>query len=183
MDWSDVAETVGKVAPAAGSALYGPLGAAVGRVIADQLGVEQSPEAVGQAVQADPEAAVKLREIEAGAQAAEARERTKRLEAVNETMRAELEAKSPLKSGWRGATGWTFALSCAGIMGSIVWAMFQPGSDKPELLGHALVMFGIMATVLGIDINRAGRERLATMGQQPDTFMDALKARVSGKGV
>lgn len=178
MDWSDVAETVGKVAPAAGGALYGPLGAAVGSVIADKLGVEQSPEAVGEAVQADPEAAVRLREIEAGAQAAEAQERTKRLQSVNETMRAELESKSPLKSGWRGATGWTFTAACAGIMGSIVWAMFQPGSDKAELLSNALVMFGIMATVLGIDINRAGRERLATMGQKPDTFMDAVKARI-----
>lgn len=178
MEWSDVAETVGKIAPAAGGALYGPLGAAIGGVIADNLGVEQSPAAVSKAVQADPEAVVKLREIEAGAQAAEAQERTKRLQSVNETMRAELEAASPLKSGWRGATGWTFALSCAGVMASIIWAMFQPGADTAELLSNAFVMFGIMATVLGIDINRANRERLATMGQRSDTFMDAIKSRV-----
>ena len=181
MDWSDVAETVGKIAPAAGGALYGPLGAAVGGVIADKLGVEQSPQAVSQAINADPEAAVKLREIEATAQATQAQERTKRLQSVNETMRAELDAKSPLKSAWRGVTGWTFALSCAGIMSSIVWAMFQPGANTAELLSNALVMFGIMAAVLGIDIQRAGRERLASMGQQSTSFMDAVKTRVAGK--
>ncbi|MDL4861435.1 3TM-type holin [Halomonas elongata] len=181
MDWSDVAETVGKIAPAAGGALYGPLGAAVGSVIADQLGVEQSPEAVSQAVNADPEAPAKLKAIEADLERAHITARTARLGSVNETMRAEVDSDSTLKAGWRGAVGWTFALSCLGVMASVVWAMFQPGSDKAELINSALVIFGIMAAVLGIDINRVGKERLAARGVNSGSFMDAVKARVAGK--
>ncbi|WP_275289165.1 3TM-type holin [Halomonas elongata] len=181
MQWQDIAETVGKIAPVAGSALGGPLGGAIGAVIADKLGVKQSPQAVGEAINADPEAAVKLREIEATAQAAEASERTKRLQSVNETMRAEVDSDSTLKAGWRGAVGWTFALSCLGVMASVVWAMFQPGTDKAELINSALVVFGIMAAVLGIDINRVGKERLAARGVNPGSFMDAIKTRVAGK--
>lgn len=64
MDWKDLASTVAKSAPALGAALGGPAGAAVGGLIAAAFGVDRNAAAVAEAVANDPEAAVKLREIE-----------------------------------------------------------------------------------------------------------------------
>lgn len=64
MDWKDLAGIVGKAAPALGTLLGGPAGAAVGGLIASALGTANAPEDVAAAVK-DPEALVKLRQIEA----------------------------------------------------------------------------------------------------------------------
>lgn len=65
MNWNDLAATVGKAAPILGTLLGGPAGAAVGSIIASALGTGNQPEDVSAAIQADPSAMIKLREIEA----------------------------------------------------------------------------------------------------------------------
>lgn len=97
MDWSDVAETVGKIAPAAGGALGGPAGAAVGSLLARVLGVDESPEAVRQALQQDPAAALKLREVEA-------RLETSLIEGRAGVVTAEAQSESWLARNWRPLT-------------------------------------------------------------------------------
>lgn len=52
------------VAPALGTAVAGPLGGMAIKAIADKLGVEDSVESVTKAIQADPNAALKLQEID-----------------------------------------------------------------------------------------------------------------------
>ena len=64
MDWKELAVSVAKHAPKLGLALGGPAGAAVGGLIAAAFGVDRSAQAVADAVANDPEAAVKLREVE-----------------------------------------------------------------------------------------------------------------------
>lgn len=66
MDWKDVAGAVGKAAPMLGTLLGGPAGGAVGAIIASAIGSDNSPEAVEAAISTNPDALVKLREIEAG---------------------------------------------------------------------------------------------------------------------
>ena len=68
MDWKDISGVVGKAAPILGTSLGGPAGAAVGGLIASALGTGTDPADVAQALQ-NPEAAIKLREIEAKRQA------------------------------------------------------------------------------------------------------------------
>jgi len=71
MDWKDVGGAVKKFAPILGTALGGPVGGAIGGVvslIASAFGIEEeaiSPDTIMQAIQGDPAAAIKLREIEA----------------------------------------------------------------------------------------------------------------------
>jgi uncharacterized membrane protein YccC len=65
MNWKDLASTVGKAAPILGTLLGGPAGAAVGSIIASALGTGNDPAEVERAIAADPQALVKLREIEA----------------------------------------------------------------------------------------------------------------------
>lgn len=69
-DWKDVGRAVAGVAPVLGGILGGPVGAAVGAagaLAASWLGVDPEPAAVLGAVQ-DPQALVRLRELEAAEQ-------------------------------------------------------------------------------------------------------------------
>ncbi|MDR0480130.1 MAG: hypothetical protein LBH31_10100, partial [Burkholderiaceae bacterium] len=65
MQWRDIAGVVGKAAPLVGGLLGGPASAAVGGLVAATLGVEASPDAVSAALLADPQAALKIKELEA----------------------------------------------------------------------------------------------------------------------
>lgn len=67
-EWKDVGNIVGKIAPVVGTALGGAAGGAVGGLIADLLGTDNDADAVAKAIQADPNIAVKLKEIELQAQ-------------------------------------------------------------------------------------------------------------------
>ena len=64
MNWRNVGDTVGKFAPLLGTVLGGPGGAAVGALVASALGVDNNPNSIEEAVKNDPDAAIKLRQIE-----------------------------------------------------------------------------------------------------------------------
>lgn len=64
MNWADIAGAVGKAAPLLGTLLVGPAGAAVGGIVAAALGTDPTPDAVAAAVASNPDAAIRLREIE-----------------------------------------------------------------------------------------------------------------------
>lgn len=64
MNWGDIAGVVGKAAPILGGILGGPAGAAVGGLISTALGTAATPDAVSEAILRDPNAALKLKELE-----------------------------------------------------------------------------------------------------------------------
>lgn len=67
MDWKELGRlVVEKGAPLLGGVLGGPGGAALGGVVASMFGGDpENPKALAQAIQGNPDAAVKLRELEA----------------------------------------------------------------------------------------------------------------------
>ena len=64
MDWSDLGKTIAGFAPLLGGVVGGPAGAGIGSIIASAFGVEDEPSAIAKAIASDPEAAIKLKEIE-----------------------------------------------------------------------------------------------------------------------
>jgi len=64
MKWSDVSEFISQVAPIAGTLVGGPIGGAVGALLSKTLGVENKPDAVIEAVKNNPDALLKLKELE-----------------------------------------------------------------------------------------------------------------------
>lgn len=64
MDWKDIAGVVGKAAPVIGGLIGGPAGVAVGGLVAAALGTDATPDAISQALTTDPNALVKLKELE-----------------------------------------------------------------------------------------------------------------------
>lgn len=63
MNWLELGKKVADFAPLLGSAL-GPAGSVVGSLIASEFGTENTPDAISKSLINNPEAQVKLREIE-----------------------------------------------------------------------------------------------------------------------
>ncbi|MDD5297647.1 MAG: hypothetical protein PHU46_12110 [Rhodocyclaceae bacterium] len=64
MDWKDLAGPLAKIAPLVGTLIGGPAGPLIGGLVSAALGTEATPDAIHQAIQTDPEAAVKVAQIE-----------------------------------------------------------------------------------------------------------------------
>lgn len=64
MNWTDISQAVGSVAPKLGAAIGGPGGQIVGAMVARAVGVDPRPEALRQYLTQDPAAFVRLQELE-----------------------------------------------------------------------------------------------------------------------
>ena len=139
MEWRDVAHTVGQLAPALGGAVGGPAGAAAGGLVARALGVAARPEAVAEALQADPAAAIKLRRIEADLEATLIQGRA-------QVVTAEAQGEGWLQRNWRPLTMMWFA----GLVGAH-WLGMTPENLDPAAVSQLMdiVQLGIGGYVIG----------------------------------
>ena len=64
MNWDNLKDIIGKSAPVLGGLLGGPIGASVGGLISNVLGVQDNPEAVLAELKTNPEAVLKLQQIQ-----------------------------------------------------------------------------------------------------------------------
>ena len=62
--WDTIKDLIGTSAPVLGSLIGGPVGGTVGSLIAQVLGVEDTPQAIEQALKNNPDALLKLKELE-----------------------------------------------------------------------------------------------------------------------
>ena len=67
MNWSDIGGIVGRAAPIVGTLLGGPAGAAVGALVANALNGSNDPEAVNVALTGNPDAMVRIQELQMNA--------------------------------------------------------------------------------------------------------------------
>ena len=133
MDWKGVGNAVIKAgAPLLGGALFGPAGAAVGSIIAAQFGVspDATPDQVMAAITGDPDAALKLREIETTHV-----ERLQELE--NEYFKLQTEdvqnARSIHKDSWvPWALTFTLVAMVSGIVAALLWVAIP--EDNKEVV-------------------------------------------------
>lgn len=125
MNWSDIAGMVGKSAPLLGTLLGGPAGAAVGGIIASVLGTGNTADEVSAAL-ANPDAAVKLRQIEADRQTklaelatdqakAEIAAAAQVVQAVNQTMQVEAKSDHWPTYTWRPVIGFVTGAMVLGV--------------------------------------------------------------------
>lgn len=170
MDWKDIAATVGKTAPLLGTLLGGPAGAAVGGIIASVLGTGNSADEVSAALATNPDAAVKLKQIEADRQTkladiavdqakAEIAGVVQASQAVNQTMQAEAASEHWPTYSWRpfigyvfGAMGATLGITVAACYLGVMFfgAKPEPLATLPTMLGAMIGVMGVMSPILGI---------------------------------
>jgi len=146
--WESIKETVGSVAPMAGALLGGPAGGAVGSMIASALGVENNPDSVAKAIREDPQAAIKLRQIEAQL------EQT-RLEVRGQAVQAEATGESWLQRNWRPLTMVWFSALIGGY-----WFGFTPDnlSNEAVLSLFGLIKLGLGGYVIGRSAEKITKE-------------------------
>lgn len=155
MDWKDIAKNAGAVGlPAIGAALGGPGGARLGSLLASALGCDSTPEAVSQALVANPDAAVKLREIEANAQIAQITAAAAQVEAVNKTLQTEAMGGSFWQRNHHAYES-SFALLLISAIYVLLPAFKIPVPDVP---GDVWIMVG---AVLGVTAYQRGAANVA----------------------
>ena len=133
-------------APTVATALTGPAGGAVVSLIAKQFGVEDSVEAVTKHLQANPDAAIKLKELD-----------LKEIEAHNANtdsarkMNAEVQ-KSEHASSLAKNTAYIIDFIIIGATLFLIWMLFLVGvpAENKEL---AYMAFGSLLTMSGTVIN------------------------------
>ena len=162
MKWSDLGKKIADMAPMLGTALGGPAGAGIGSIIAGIFGSEDKPEAVLEAIKADPNAAVKLQEIQSQERvrlqeiilATEA----SNLAQINQTMRAESKSEHWPQWSWRPFWGFVSALAflvvCVFVCYLAYQAVFEGKNEAmvmvPQLIGSFTMLFGIPGAILGV---------------------------------
>ena len=181
MNWSDIKGFVSKAAPLLGS-LLGPAGTAAGSLIASALGVDESPEAVMQALQQDPQAAIKLQQIEREHKRELRRMKieaeTAQITQINETMRAELKTDGWFKSGWRPTIGYVTSFSFAGLMAGLVYALFKEPGNASDIIAEASIVLTAMLTVLGVNITQRSGDKRASIGQNTPGILGSIAERI-----
>jgi len=165
MDFKDIAEMVGKIAPMLGTLLGGPAAVAlnVGGMIASAIGCENTPSAITAAIQANPEAAVKIAEIESNERVrlqemvtsttlAEIGAIAQTSGAVNQTMQVEAAAERWPTYSWRPAIGFAVALDLVLSSLTVGTAFFGVMFFRrdPKILEHIPSMIMAMTALIGI---------------------------------
>jgi hypothetical protein len=126
MEWKDLGATLGKFAPLIGTAIGGPAGRVIGGVVAEALGVANTPDAVSEALKINPDVAVKLAQLEADqrvqlqtlvvtAEQNRLSAETAQLTSVNTTMQAEAVAEHWPTYAWRPFIGFVFGTMMLGV--------------------------------------------------------------------
>lgn len=168
MSWKSIANTVGKIAPTLGSLLGGKAGEVVGSLIATTLGVENTPDAVSEALRINPEIAYKLAELESNQKVKleelvvsvaikEFESITQNMTDVNSTMQTEAKSEHFLTYSWRPLIGYSAAANTLGgtlitFVAYIAALMGRPEglANLPMILGSLAALTATTMPVLGV---------------------------------
>lgn len=146
------------------------------------------------ALQADPE---KLIEFQRQAGELEVRlyeEETKRLQAVNETIRAEAASSDKYVRRWRPTFGYimaaTWALQIVGTVAGLVYVVFTHPGNAADILtgigevnGAMVAMWTVGLSVIGVSVwKRSDDKRVAAGGDTGPGLIGALAQRIAGGG-
>ena len=154
MDWKDVGEIVAKGAPILGAALGGPVGAiagAAGSLVASFLGCEDSPQAVEQAITQNPDALLKLKELEAKQQAQLIGWQQAQLNAELANVQGARAREVELAKAGHGGAWITGIVSLVVIVG-FFW-MLNSVVSSPSVSEPALLLLGSLGTAFGAVVN------------------------------
>lgn len=192
MDWKDLGKKIaGFGLPLLANAILPGSGAAVAAVTA-ALGLpgDSAPDTISKAIDADPEAATKLAQIEADktvelarivAQQAMAERQADSADTaqVNETMRAELAAPSGYRAGWRPLFGYMIALSIGGLFAALIHAIWVAPADTVKILEAAANLIVFSLAVLGVSVKKRSDDKAAALGDRPLGIFEAVASRIA----
>lgn len=207
MKFADLARKVASIgAPLVGTALGGPAGAVVGKLVANRLGlpdnatastiagvIDANPKDTEASLRAmDADQRLELERLTLEAETARMREETARQAQVNTTMRAEARSESAFVRGWRP----TFGYIVGGVVGAfgltlcyaLLVAVRFPEPARIEMLTVAAnlvaslqVPFAAVLAVLGVSVAKRSADKAHANGGKPQGFIGGLLAGLGKK--
>lgn len=188
MDWGDLAKNVIALgAPVLGTALGGPLGGAAGKILADALGAESTPEAVGKALAtSDDDKLAQAESLWADAVRAEAQAAASAMTALQETARAEMASEDALQRWWRPLYALELTAECAALFAVLVRGFWIKDLSAINAMigatGLLVSYWGFRFGVLGVYIGGRTREKMClATGQQVPSVLGSLLNKVVKK--
>ncbi len=165
-----VLQFLAKASPVIGTALGGPVGGLIGsgvRVAAEMLTGESEPEAVIANLTGNPELLAQLEEKSIELERTRLIEETKRLQSVNETMRAETQSEDPYVRRWRPTWGYVTCLVWGAQGLALAWVIGDAPEKAPAVISAMAAMTGIWAialAVLGVSIWKRSDDKKVKAG-------------------
>ncbi|MDI3471087.1 MAG: hypothetical protein OJF62_003150 [Pseudolabrys sp.] len=189
IDWKDLAgKVIGLGAPVLGEALGGPFGAAAGKILADALGADATPGAVGDALsKTDPVAAAvaasAARTAEANWLAALADVGKEQVRDVGDTMRAEAASEDRLQRWWRPIYALELTLiECPGFGVALFHGLW---SGTPQIINGFADLSGLIMAymaarfgVLGVYVAGRSKEKRASAGTTPTILGGLVRSMI-----
>ena len=172
MGWDDIKNTIGKHAPMIATMLGGPAAGAITKMVANKLGVAATPEAIGAELESNPQAMLKLKELElerfkvkVDLKKSEMDEDTKRMESVNVTMREESKSTAWWTSGWRPFWGFASAIAFVILVGFVCYLAYKAIVENdsnamtmiPQMIFAFTGLFAIPGAILGVSAWHRGK--------------------------
>lgn len=196
MDWGSLGKKIADMgAQVLGEAIPVPGAGIAADLVSKALGADKDPDKISEALQQDPEAAAKLKQIEA-----DHKEALKEIAAKTERKRMEegssrqSEVNETIRTGyqqgvlWRRAVGWAFAVtSVLVILGVVGMGFYAIHTNRPEivkqlpnLIGALQPVFYSFLVVLGVAGYQEGKMGRTMVGEQGGGIAKAIQA-IRGK--
>lgn len=186
MEWSDLGRSIASMAPLLGGALGGPGGAALGSLISNAFGGSaDDPDGLVKLIQADPNAAIKLKELEFNnkvqleklvieSESNRLAHETSSIQAVNATMQQEAVSGDAWQRRWRPFWGYISGTAFFMQISAIIYVMIVMPAYAAALitaLASLQVFWSVPLAVLGISAYQRGKEKRAALGESIQPFM------------
>jgi len=165
MDWKSLEGDLAKVAPVLGGLIGGPAGAGIGSLLASALGVPNTPSDVQQALKTDPEAAVKIKQIEANVQIAQITAASQVQLGQIDVNKADASNINFFIAGWRPFVGWVggLGLAYAAIIEPLLRFIFvQIGYHGAFPIIDTSITMQVLTGLLGLGAMRTYEKKTGT---------------------
>jgi len=139
------------------------------RVAQEVSGISDPQNAVN-LINSDPALHIKFQQAMQPVIVSRLEETTKRLQAVNETMRAEVASKSWYIAGWRPTLGYAVTFSWLFLMAALCFTIFNTPDKAPAVINSMAslsFMWGIALSVLGINVQQRSKDKQLAAGVLP----------------
>ena len=192
--WGSIKTIVGSAAPMIGTLIGGPAGSVVGGMVASALGVENTPSAIEQELKSNPQALVKLKQLESDERIkfkelsfkhAEIESEERQLSIVQQhaTMQAELASNDPWVRRWRPTFGYAVCLAWCLLFFGLAYAMVMHPKSAADLVGAVVALtplFGIALSILGVSIHKRSVDKQVSAGLKPVGIVAGIKKSFKG---
>ncbi|EGR3202504.1 TPA: hypothetical protein NKV98_003946 [Vibrio parahaemolyticus] len=192
--WEKVKSLIGSAAPLVGTLIGGPAGGAVAGMVASALGVENSPEAIEQALinnsdallqikQLESDERVKLRELAFQHAELESEERKLAMTQQAATTQAEYASNDPFVRRWRPMWGYTLCFSWALMFLGLFAVMVIEPTETANVINAIVALtplISVALAVLGINIHKRSLDKQVAAGKEPVGMMASLKSGAKG---